>query len=149
VHAQSFSLRKRPPNWSVEATPCGVAVVVCEGWCAARRASPPTLARFLSASPLARQLVGVLGQRWHIVGVYPALPLHAACGYLACFALGLALGCCFGGIHAFSSFHTPPHISGFSSLRRTRFAFAPVIALPPMDGWCVNSGSAFVCHQPL
>ena len=39
-----------------------------------------TLARSLTASPFACQLVGVLRQRWHVVRMNPALPLHAACG---------------------------------------------------------------------
>ncbi len=52
------------------------------------------LARSLTAGSLACQLLGVLRQRGHIVGVNPSLPLHAACGKLAGLAFGLALGCC-------------------------------------------------------
>ena len=58
-----------------------------------------TLASALTAGSLACQLLGVLRQRRHIVRVNPALPLHAACGKLAGLALGLALGCGFGGCH--------------------------------------------------
>ena len=64
------------------------------------------LARFLFCTvSLPRQLVGGLRQCWNIVRVYPSLPLHAAGGKLAGFALGLALGCGFGGGHCVNLFH--------------------------------------------
>ena len=53
----------------------------------------------LTALALALEFVSVRSQRRNIVRVYPALPLHAACGKFAAFAFGLALGCCLGGGH--------------------------------------------------